>query len=179
MTLPMTLDPHDSTFDPHDSTPMTLDPHDSIVFVIAGTGANIRNLKARAESLAAKNIMFLPLQPKARLPEMLAAADVCMVIQKRKVSDIVFPSKMVNIMAAGRPSVVTADSDTELAQVVQESRCGFIACPENVEDLRTTILKAYGDKNLSDKGDRALTYADSHFGREKVLSDLDQLLSSI
>lgn len=152
---------------------------ESAVFLIVGTGANIANLKAQAKEKGAGNIKFLPLQSKERLPDMLAAADICLVIQKRSMSDLVFPSKMVNIMAAGRPALVTAAEDTELARVVEESGCGFVAKPEDLSSLKETIEKAYAAKDLKRKGDRAAAYASAHFHRESVLNDMNDLLSKV
>lgn len=149
-----------------------------IVFLIVGTGAYVQQLQKKADNLKVNNVMFLPLQPKEKLPEMLAAADVCLVIQKRVVSDLVFPSKMTNIMAAGKPALVTADEQTELAQTVLQADCGFVAKPEDSEDLKKNIQKAFADITLKQKGENARRYAEQYLEREAVLGRFNKFISS-
>lgn len=147
-----------------------------ILFLMVGTGAYVSQLKKKSQDLEVSNVKFLPLQPKEQLPEMLAAADVCLVIQKRIVGDLVFPSKMTNIMAAGRPALVTADRRSELGRTVIETDCGFITEPENPDALKECILQAFEDKELNQKGQNARSYARQHLFREAVLQRFDQLI---
>lgn len=149
------------------------------VCLIVGEGANIAALKERAKQAAVANIRFLPLQPKERLLSMLRAADVCLVIQKTVVSDIVFPSKMTNIMAAGCASLVTAEEHTELAQAVIESDSGYVALPENVESLRKKMVYALSDSSLSERRARAAAYAQKHLAKGVILKEFDALLKRI
>ena len=153
--------------------------HDRIIFLIVGTGAYVSRLKKKAAALSVGNVMFLPLQPKEKLPEMLAAADVCLVIQKRVVSSIVFPSKMTNIMAAGRPVLVTAARKSELARTVTRADCGFVARPEDPGDLKEKLLEAFADATLKKKGENAKKYADHFLERESVLRQFHHHISTL
>lgn len=150
-----------------------------VVVLIVGDGANIQKLKQHAKRNNTHNIRFLPLQPKNRLLAMLRAADACLVVQKRVVSDIVFPSKMTNIMAAGCATVVTAEKDTELAQAVLESDSGYVAEPENVESLMTCMRDCIRDKDLVAKRRRAREYAENKLDKNVILDDLDDFLRKL
>lgn len=149
------------------------------VVLIVGDGVNIIKLKQHAEKCNARNVRFLPLQPKSRLLTMLRAADVCLVIQKKGVSDIVFPSKMTNIMSAGCATVVTADKGTELAQAVYESASGYVAEPESVESLLGCMKDCFFDTDLSAKRRRAKQYAEKVFDKKAILESFDMFLKEV
>ena len=72
----------------------------------------------------------MPLQSADRFPLLLAAADLHLVVQRQQAADLVMPSKLTNIMAAGRPFIATATPETELARVTPESRAGLLVPPE-------------------------------------------------
>jgi colanic acid biosynthesis glycosyl transferase WcaI len=100
-------------------------------FVIVGFGADRARLVARAEQMRLANLRFLPVQTEERLPDMLAAADIHVAVQRRAASDLVMPSKLTNILAVGRPTVATADRGTTLWDVVEGNEAGRCTPPED------------------------------------------------
>lgn len=83
-----------------------------IVFVIAGDGPEKRNLQVRYGKLP--NVRFLPLQPEARLCELLNLPDLHLLPQDRNAADLVLPSKLGGMLASGRDILASADPGTEL-----------------------------------------------------------------
>lgn len=83
-----------------------------ILVVVAGDGALRPALETAARGLA--NLRLLPLQPEARLPDLLAMADIHLLPQKRGVSHFAMPSKLGGMLASGRACVVQADPGCEL-----------------------------------------------------------------
>ena len=79
-------------------------------FVIAGDGPE----KARLLARATPNVTFLPLQPEARLNDLLNAADVHVLSQQPNAADLVLPSKLGGMLASGKPIVAQAAPGTEL-----------------------------------------------------------------
>ena len=70
------------------------------------------------------NVMFQPYQPRERLPELLALADVHLISQSQAFTGIVVPSKLFGIMAAGRASLFVGPAEAEVARVLDESGGG-------------------------------------------------------
>ncbi|WP_336985435.1 WcaI family glycosyltransferase [Altererythrobacter aquiaggeris] len=99
-----------------------------IVFVICGDGPNRKNLDRLAEGLP--NIQLHPLQPREQIGELLATADICLLPQIAGAADLVLPSKLANILAAGRPVIATAKAGTGLAKEV--GGAGAITPPGDV-----------------------------------------------
>jgi colanic acid biosynthesis glycosyl transferase WcaI len=89
----------------------------NVTFVIAGDGPAKRSLIERYGHLP--NTRFLPLQPENQLCELLNLADLHVITQDRGVADLVLPSKLGGILASGKPLLVTADSGTELFEILR------------------------------------------------------------
>ena len=71
---------------------------------------------------------------------MLKASDATIIALRPGMSGISVPSRMYNVMAAGVPIIALADSDSELARVVEETGCGWVCNHrENLADLMRTI----------------------------------------
>ena len=90
----------------------------SLLFIICGAGTARTRLITLADRYGLSNLRFLPLQAAREFPGMLAAADIHLVLQRKGAADLVMPSKLSGIMAAGGTTIVTAEPGTELAQLV-------------------------------------------------------------
>jgi colanic acid biosynthesis glycosyl transferase WcaI len=148
-----------------------------IRFIIAGEGAAKLRLLSLAKKQNLDNLIFKPIQSENRFPLLLAAGDIHLVVQKAKAADLVMPSKLVNILAAGRPFIATAQPQTELGKVTQESQAGLLVPPENGYALAQAILRlSENDQLRKQMGDRARQYAESHFNRDIILRQFESLL---
>lgn len=110
----------------------------AIQVVIAGEGPLKAGLQARYGHLA--NVRFLPFQPDARLNEFLNMAGLHVLPQARGVADLVLPSKLGGMLASGRPVLVTAEADTELARFVGEA--AIVTPPGDARRLAEAIAAA-------------------------------------
>ncbi|MFZ0050344.1 MAG: WcaI family glycosyltransferase [Desulfobaccales bacterium] len=152
----------------------------SIRYLVAGEGAARDRIKLRAQDLGLDNLTFLPLQSNSRLPLLLAAADLHLVVQRQKAADLVMPSKLTNIMAAGRPFIATAGEGTELARVTTESRAGLVVPPEDGRALAQAVLGLAGDPGaMKEMGVRARRYAEAFWDRERILRQWEELLRGL
>lgn len=110
---------------------------DSIRFVINGRGAARSDLETRAGGL--DNLLFVDPQPFERLPEVLAAADIHVVVLKKGLARASVPSKTYSILAAGRPVVASVDAGSEIARLVGSSSAGLAVPPEDAEAFTKAI----------------------------------------
>ncbi|WNB76159.1 glycosyltransferase WbuB [Methylomonas koyamae] len=94
--------------------------HKELLFVIVGAGAAKVDLINLAEQLQLHNVKFFPLQPYQDLPDLMAIADIHLVIQKKGAADAVLPSKLTAILAVGGNSILTAEADTELGLLCEK-----------------------------------------------------------
>lgn len=109
----------------------------NFAFVIAGEGPEKPRLMDRYGHLA--NVYFLPLQPENKLCELLNFADLHVLPQHRGMADLVLPSKLGGLLASGKPILVTADADTELFDLLQET--AIIVPAGDTEAMAKEILR--------------------------------------
>ena len=104
---------------------------DDVVFVVNGSGSGRAAVVESAEGL--DNIIFVGLQPKERLSEVLAAGDIHTVLLRRGLARSSVPSKMYSILASGRPCVASVDDGTEVARSLAAADGGVAVPPEDVD----------------------------------------------
>lgn len=151
-----------------------------IEFLIVGDGARKTAVVAEAKRIGASNVRFLPLQPRGRLAEMLAAADVLILHQQRDVSDSVIPSKLLTYMASARPLIATASRQSETAFAVDRARCGAIVEPEDTDALAAAVLQLYRDPDRCRAyGTEGRKHVCENFSRDVVLRRLEDVLIGI
>jgi colanic acid biosynthesis glycosyl transferase WcaI len=159
-----------------------LSSQSSVKFVFVGTGAYVDTLKILAQDRALTNVYFKPLQPWARVPEMLSMADIHLVVQKKGAADAVLPSKLTNILSAGGHALVTAEFDTELGQLEQKYPTIYQRVePESVDDF-ISGLSSLLSRDLSQTNTVARRYAEQYLNKDVILQrfyqDMQQLVAS-
>ena len=157
-----------------------LQDRSDLVFLMVGDGAARHRLEQQAATAGLRNLRFLPLQPRERLPEMLAAADIHLVVQKAEAADLVMPSKLTNILAAGRPCVATAERGTGLHDVVAGHGTGLVCPPEDLNAFVRALTQLADDSALRQRlGVAARNYAENYLDQDAILSDFEQRLREI
>lgn len=152
-----------------------------IQFLLVGAGAQVAELKELAKLKGLSNLKFLPLQRWEDVPAMLAMADVHLVIQKRGAADVVLPSKLTNILAAGGNAIVTAEESTELGALARMYPGIYsLIEPENTQALVVEINKILGSKVKLGHNTIARKYAEENLDRnviiKRFLSELKERL---
>ncbi len=110
-----------------------------VVFVINGGGVAREGLMEQAAGLP--NVRFVDMQPKARLPEVAAAADIHVVPLRSGLARSSVPSKLYTILASGRPVVASVDAGTEVARTVVEAGAGLAVPPDDAESFTKALVR--------------------------------------
>ncbi|GAB3884716.1 WcaI family glycosyltransferase [Spirosoma agri] len=145
-------------------------------FLICGSGGGKARLEALVREYALTNVSFHPLQPYEKLSALLATADVHLVLQKKSASDLVLPSKLTSILAAGGCALVSAVPGTTLYDVIDRHRMGILIEPESADALIAGIDQACRT-DLSVYQQNARAYAKRYLSKEMILQAFgDELL---
>ena len=119
-----------------------------IHFMMIGDGMLRDRLKEKAERLKLHNVAFIPYQPYSLVPQIYAASDLCLVPQLSEITSSAIPSKVYRIMACGRPVLAATKSQSDLAQLVANARCGFVVKSGSAESYAEAIIKAFKRQDL-------------------------------
>ena len=151
-----------------------------VTWVLVGDGAVRPALEREAAARGLRSVRFLPLQPEARFQELLATTDIALVTQQRTVADIVFPSKVLTLLAAGRPTVASVGASSEVARVVREAGAGLVVPPEDPAALRDAVLRLRDDPDARARmGAAGRAYARTHWDRARILPAMEARLSEV
>ncbi|MEL6457318.1 MAG: glycosyltransferase family 4 protein [Cyanobacteria bacterium J06621_15] len=142
-----------------------------IAFVIAGESKALKRLQKHCLACGADNVLLLPLQPREKLPEMLAAADVGLVVQKRNVISFNMPSKIPLLLASGSPIIASVPASGTAARAVRQSGGGVVVAPESPQDLAAAIMSLYSNPVLAAKlANKARKFAIERYSFEQALT---------
>lgn len=134
-----------------------------IVFLIVGEGVEKPRLEKKAQEMSLSNVIFLPMQPRDRYCEVIAASDLSLATLYAKVRTPVVPSKILSIMAAGRPVIASMELSGDAPKLIEKARCGLVLPPGDAEGLAAAILKLYNNPDLCEEmGQNGRQYAEQY-----------------
>lgn len=134
-----------------------------IRFVLVGAGAERERLVADAGARGLSNVIFIPAQPKERMPAVWSLCDVALVhLRDTPVFAGVIPSKIFEAMAMGLPVLLAAPGG-EASAIVETAGCGRHVPPEDPDALADAVAALAGDDDLRRKlGEASLAAAPDH-----------------
>lgn len=133
----------------------SIDPASGIVLVIVGEGPVKASLVERYRRHP--HIRFFGLQPEDALNALLNAADLHVIPQLAGSSEFALPSKLGGILASGRPILILAHPDQELALFVGD--VATVVEPTNAGRVAATLLRLT-TQDTSDRAERRVALVD-------------------
>jgi colanic acid biosynthesis glycosyl transferase WcaI len=157
-----------------------LSNHSDLRFIFVGDGAGKEGLLALVEKKGLKNVQFIPFQPRQRLPEVLASADISLISLKRGIGTGSLPSKTFSALASGRPVIASVDEGSETWNLIQRADAGLCIPPENPEDLVKAILRLQQDPALRERlGSNGRTWVELHHSPQAAAEKFEKLFYEI
>jgi len=156
-----------------------LQDEEQIQIVFLGDGKEKPALMARARVTGLSNVIFLPPLPKRDMPEALAAADACIAILKPiEMYKTVYPNKVFDYMAAGRPVVLAIDG--VIREVVENAGAGLAVAPGDPQELARAIRRLSMDRQAGiEMGARGRRLVETQFDRPILAEKMVQLMQSL
>jgi len=151
-----------------------------ILFLIVGNGARRDWLATQIAEGGLQNVRLLPYQPHGVVPDLYASSDVGLVPLRQGTAQSTFPSKIYTVMAAGRPTIVAADPDSELACIVDQAQCGVAVLPGDPVKLAEAVRKAFLHREaLRDMGQNGRQYVLQNHSPEAIARQYHQLIVTL
>lgn len=149
-----------------------------ILFVLVGDGSKKRSLMLEAERGSLNNILFLPFQPRYRLPEVMASGNVALVPLRKGVEKGSLPSKLFTAMASGRPVLACVEEDSEIWRLVKNANAGIHVPPEDAVKLCAAILTLKRDAKVCEQmGQSARLWAEQNHSPKVARRKFEELFS--
>jgi glycosyltransferase involved in cell wall biosynthesis len=146
---------------------------------IAGDGADEPALRARLERRPTANVRLIGTLAPDDVPGLYVGADVGVVLLRdRPIFNEALPTKMLEILAAGRPAVVAARGNA--ARVVEEAGAGIAVPPEDPGSLASAFLTLAGDPAARARmGAAGRRLAEDRFARNLAVARWHELARAV
>lgn len=147
-----------------------------IVFAIAGESQALERLEKYCQTCGADNVVLLPLQPREQLPQMLAGADIGLIVQKSNVISFNMPSKIPLLLASGRAIIGSVPASGTAAKAIRKSGGGIVVKPESPEALAAAVMDLYNNPVKTEMlGKKGREFAVERYSFEQALDEYEQL----
>lgn len=148
------------------------------VFYIVGDGIEKRRLVEKANG--APNVRFLPMLPVQEYVQLLHASDVCLVTLHKEVKTPVVPSKILSIMAAGRPILASLPLNGDAPKIIADAKCGECIGPDDPATFAATVRKMCLERDrFAAMGTRGREYVVRHFSLEGCATVYERIFQSL
>ncbi|WP_428338382.1 glycosyltransferase family 4 protein [Mycobacterium sp.] len=133
-----------------------------------------------SEASYVPGLTLLDYQPYEQLPDMLASADVLIVVLESNASRYSVPSKVLNYLCAGRPVLALLPADNAVAQMVEAAEAGIVVAPGDADaaSAALNILLASPVARAA-MGTAARRFAERTFDVTRVGERFESLLCDI
>jgi glycosyltransferase involved in cell wall biosynthesis len=154
-----------------------------VLFMLVGEGADRERILSLAQSKQLTNLVFIPQQPRERIPSCISASDACVVMLKDKeVFETVIPTKMLEFMSCARPVILGVRGQAK--RVLEAAAGGICIEPDNPDALCSAIVRLQELPALrEDMGRGGRNYIVRELSRERTaqeyLTVLQQVLGEV
>jgi lipopolysaccharide/colanic/teichoic acid biosynthesis glycosyltransferase len=151
----------------------------AIRFLLVGAGKELTKLRQRATELGLQNVVFGGHFSKTQMADVFAASDVCLAtLQPVPLFRTVYPNKVFDYMAAGRPTILAIDG--AIREVIEAADGGVFVAPGDDQGLAEAVSRYADDpKHARRQGMSARRYVEQHFERADQALVLEKVLERI
>ena len=119
--------------------------HPQMLFLFVGNGPRLPWVREQVTQRTLENVRFLPFQPREKLAQSLAAADLHLASMLHELCGLVVPSKVYGVLSAGRPCVFLGPEESEAAQFILQNGCGSVLAKATGARLASCLSQWAGD----------------------------------
>ena len=149
-------------------------------FLLIGSGVKKQWLHKTATREGLDNITFLPERKHGDLPDSLNACDLAVISLIEGMCGVSVPSRMYNVLAAGKPILAISERDSELALVVSEENLGWVVSPGDVAGILDALRQAQSDPaRLREMGRRARSVAERKYSYDEAITSYRRAVHTI
>ena len=147
-----------------------------LIWIISGDGPQKEFLKQNLKDL--NNVLFYDFQPINKLPYWLDLGDIHLIPQKLSSVEYCLPSKLIGILAMGKPVIGIARKNSELGKILE--MYGLRLDNEESEEMSEAINQLIDDKKFRDKlSNKSKMYIERFHEKENILNDMYDLVKNI
>ncbi len=146
-------------------------------FVLAGDGVAADDVRA---TIVTDRVLVTGVLERPSLDAYLRSASMAVVSQQYDGLDFNVPSKLMNFMGYGLPTLAAVRPDSEVARIIVESKGGWVTNGSEPNDFSRHLTAALRDPDeRRRKGEHALAFAKANFSPESIARHFDTVLQTV
>lgn len=151
--------------------------NDPYIFTFIGSGALENHIETFIQEQHTTHIEKHGWIPREEQDKFMADAAVGVVTLKKDMYGLGVPSKLYNLLAAGKPIFYIGDVDSEVHLVLKEHEIGWFAEAGNLEEIAATLTQiANADSSeLKKRSENARALAENEYSKEIILNKFNKL----
>ncbi|MHA1382020.1 MAG: glycosyltransferase family 4 protein, partial [Candidatus Helarchaeota archaeon] len=154
--------------------------YSSIKFLLAGEGPEKEKVMRLIKKYKLENIKVFPVFKFNKYIELLNSSDICIINLNKNLSTPVVPSKLLNIMAAGKPVVASVPLSGDTPRIINEAKCGICVSAEELNGFVQAILFLYKNKCIREElGRNGRNYAEKHFSKRICVNQYEEIFFNL
>ncbi len=153
-------------------------PEAHLLFI--GEGARRAALKDMLEKQRLTNWTLLPSCSPDELSDFLNSCDVAVITLLPGMAGVSVPSRMYNVLAAGKPIIAAVEDMSEVAYVVREHQVGWVVPPNDSASIVQAIIEARSmPAERARMSVRARAAAEDHYSAPRVHEQFHRLFAGL
>lgn len=153
------------------------DPEVRVVVISDGPGADF--LREAKQSRNLDNLVLLPFQDFADMPNVLGTADVLVAVLERDAGIYSVPSKVLTYHAAGKAILEAVPGENLAARIVRDQGSGLCVEPDDCDGFIKAAQALRGDAaRREEMAHRARAYAVTEFDIESIATKFENTFAS-
>lgn len=146
-----------------------------VIVISEGLGADWIKKQKKEQHLG--NLIILPYQPYACLPDVLGSADVLLAILEPDAGFFSVPSKVLSYLCTQRPLLLAVPLENLAARVVRQNEAGFVVIPNDIEGFINKAVALYENSELCKTFARnGRQYAEKQFDIDKITTRFEEII---
>lgn len=149
-----------------------------VLFLFVGDGVEKGKAQAMSREMGLENMVWLPTQPWSVYPEILSASEACLINLCPELRTPVVPSKLLSIMAAGRPVVASLPAESDARRMIADAGCGISVGAGDEKALAAAIGRLAEDRALGrEMGRKGRAYAEANLSRDFCTGQMESVMT--
>ena len=149
--------------------------NDKIKLNIIGDGSSLETLKNAVKEENIANVHFWGRRPLKEMPRWFEGSDVLIIsLIDEPIFSLTIPAKFQAYLASGKPIYCVMKG--EVADLVTNNKIGFVAQPNNINDIRSGFEKFLDTPKheLQAFGSNMKTLLSNEFDRNKIIQQMTE-----
>jgi len=151
----------------------------NVRFLFVGDGAAKASLEREADRMSLSNVIFVPQQPKEKIPHFWSLCDVALIhLKNTPVFETVIPSKIFEAMGMGLPLLIAAPAG-EASRIILSEKAGLHVPAEDPGALANAVLTMRNSPDMCLEFAQRSHDAAPRYSRERQATDMLAVLERV